>query len=268
MKIHLNAGQTGSYLFNAARINASVARQNSAISGSTGKGRDCDRTAFSLQGKLAGMIDRITEQKQSIFERRDELIENTLKRGGDLDDIKDQLKDYENQLKDMDDQIEDLYARQLKEAVSQDGEEKKGQDKSVKDKSEGQLETERMVNIACSADGVKETEKIAAVRNRVQGDIHVKQGELGQSGREVQYLELRGMDMGEGYPRINTGDMIKTLQESMEHKETEISGLQDKFTQIGIIQGKSMKESLEEVEDNWEGKDEEPEDEVNKPEDV
>lgn len=259
MRIQLNAGQAVNTIFNAAQINKSAARQNTGGIRAAGKGADRDSAAFSLQGKLMGMVDRLTDQKQSIFDRRDELIENTLKRGGDMDDIKDQLKDYEKQLKDIDDQIEDLYAQQLKEAVSQKDKDKK-KDKSDSDKSKEQLESEHLVNIACSSDGVKQTEKITAAKNRVQGDIHVKQAELEQSGREVQYLEARGMDMGP-LGKMNTEDMVNTIMGTMEDKQKEISGLQDKVTQLGVSQGESMRESMEELDENAEAKEDKLEEE-------
>lgn len=38
------------------------------------------------------MIDNLTKQKQSIMDRKNSLIEDTLKNGGKVEDIKDQLK--------------------------------------------------------------------------------------------------------------------------------------------------------------------------------
>lgn len=51
------------------------------------------------------MIENLTKQKQTIIDRKNELVENTLKNGGKVDDIKDQLKNYGKQLADLDKQI-------------------------------------------------------------------------------------------------------------------------------------------------------------------
>lgn len=42
------------------------------------------------------MIENLTKQKQTIIDRKNELVENTLKNGGKVDDIKDQLKTTES----------------------------------------------------------------------------------------------------------------------------------------------------------------------------
>ena len=65
------------------------------------------------------MIDNLTKQKQSIMDRKNSLIEDTLKNGGKVEDIKDQLKNYGRRLADIDKQIAGLYAQQAKEAAGQ-----------------------------------------------------------------------------------------------------------------------------------------------------
>ena len=82
------------------------------------------RVAFNLakpNSSVSLSLIHISKQKQTIIDRKNELVENTLKNGGKVDDIKDQLKHYGKQLADLDKQIAgpvsythlDVYKRQV-----------------------------------------------------------------------------------------------------------------------------------------------------------
>ena len=86
MRINFNSVQPKNTIINAARVNASFAKNNSRTGKSAGTGRS-DRADFSPQGKLMSMIENLTKQKQTIIDRKNELMENTLKNGGKVDDI-------------------------------------------------------------------------------------------------------------------------------------------------------------------------------------
>ena len=78
MRINFNAIQPKNTIINAARVNASFAKNNSRTAKSAGTGRS-DRADFSPQGKLMSMIENLSKQKQTIIDRKNELVENTLK---------------------------------------------------------------------------------------------------------------------------------------------------------------------------------------------
>ena len=78
MRINFNAIQPKNTIINAARVNASFAKNNSRTGKSAGTGRS-DRVDFSPQGKLMSMIENLSKQKQTIIDRKNELVENTLK---------------------------------------------------------------------------------------------------------------------------------------------------------------------------------------------
>ena len=102
MRIQFSAGQPRNTVINAARVNASFAKRGAAGSReSQGNRARKDRLTLSPQGKLMSMIDNLTKQKQSIMDRKNSLIEDTLKNGGKVEDIKDQLKNYGRQLADI-----------------------------------------------------------------------------------------------------------------------------------------------------------------------
>ena len=77
MRINFNAIQPKNTIINAARVNASFAKNNSRTGKSAGTGRS-DRADFSPQGKLMSMIENLTKQKQTIIDRKNELVENSL----------------------------------------------------------------------------------------------------------------------------------------------------------------------------------------------
>lgn len=169
MRINFNAIQPKNTIINAARVNASFAKNNSRTGKSAGTGRS-DRADFSPQGKLMSMIENLTKQKQTIIDRKNELVENTLKNGGKVDDIKDQLKNYGKQLADLDKQIAGLYAQQAKACAEPD--DKKKTDRTDPHKTEEQREVERLSSLANVSDGIRNAEKISAVKDRVEGEMH------------------------------------------------------------------------------------------------
>ena len=79
MRINFNAIQPKNTIINAARVNASFAKNNSRTGKSAGTGRS-DRADFSPQGKLMSMIENLTKQKQTIIDRKNELVENTMEK--------------------------------------------------------------------------------------------------------------------------------------------------------------------------------------------
>ena len=161
MRINFNVIQPKNTIINAARVNASFAKNNSRTGKSAGTGRS-DRADFSPQGKLMSMIENLTKQKQTIIDRKNELVENTLKNGGKVDDIKDQLKNYGKQLADLDKQIAGLYAQQAKACAEPD--DKKKTDRTDPHKTEEQREVERLSSLANVSDGIRNAEKISAVK--------------------------------------------------------------------------------------------------------
>ena len=123
MRINFNSVQPKNTIINAARVNASFAKNKAGTRKAAGTGRS-DRATFSPQGKFMSMIENLTKQKQAIIDRKNDLVESTLKNGGKVDDIKDQLKNYGKQLADLDKQIAGLYAQQAKACVEQDDKKK------------------------------------------------------------------------------------------------------------------------------------------------
>ena len=241
MRIQFSAGQPRNPVINAARVNASFAKRGAAGSReSQGNRARKDRLTLSPQGKLMSMIDNLTKQKQSIMDRKNSLIEDTLKNGGKVEDIKDQLKNYGRQLADIDKQIAGLYAQQAKEAAGQDDKKKSGRPHTVR--TEEQAETEYLSNLANLSEGIKHAQTVSSVKDRVEGEIHVKEAELGMGELHVDVLSSKG----EG---VTVKDMIDNEMGALERKERELAGLRD---QLAESQGKELKDSVEELKESKE----------------
>ena len=239
MRINFNAIQPKNTIINAARVNASFAKNNSRTGKSAGTGRS-DRADFSPQGKLMSMIENLTKQKQTIIDRKNELVENTLENGGKVDDIKDQLKNYGKQLADLDKQIAGLYAQQAKACVEPD--DKKKTDRTDPHKTEEQRQVERLSSLANVSDGIRNAEKISAVKDRVEGEMHVKEAEVSQGGVHVDALVSKGMGGA-----ANVADMIDNETSALKRKEMEIAALGDRASALG--------DSMDALEENREADD-------------
>ena len=245
MRINFNAIQPKNTIINAARVNASFAKNNSRTGKSAGTGRS-DRADFLPQGKLMSMIENLTKQKQTIIDRKNELVENTLKNGGKVDDIKDQLKNYGKQLADLDKQIAGLYAQQAKACAEPD--DKKKTDRTAPHKTEEQREVERLSSLANVSDGIRNAEKISAVKDRVEGEMHVKEA-----------LVSKGMGGA-----ANVADMVDNETSALKRKEMEIAALGDRASALGDSQAKSLGDSMDALEENREADDPVREDKAEK----
>ena len=243
MRINFNSVQPKNTIINAARVNASFAKNKAGTRKAAGTGRS-DRATFSPQGKFMSMIENLTKQKQAIIDRKNDLVESTLKNGGKVDDIKDQLKNYGKQLADLDKQIAGLYAQQAKACVEQDDKKKSG--KPDPNKTEDQREAERLSSLANVSDGIRNAERIASVKDRIEGEMHVKEAEASQSGVHVDALVSKGMG------GANVADMIDNETSAIKRKEMGIASLRDQAAELGDSQGKSLKESMDALEENRE----------------
>lgn len=245
MRVNLNFNQPKNTIINPARVNASLAKHGSGSKGASRGRMSNDRLTLSPQGKLMSMIDNLTKQKQSIIERKNQLMETTLENGGKVEDIKDQLKNYNKQMSDIDKQISGLYAQQAKEAVEQDDRKKSG--KSGAPKTEEAAQTQYLSSLANVSDSVKQAEMVSAVKDKVEGEIRVKETEVDMGGLHVDILVSKG---GDGV--TNVSDMIDNEMDALDRKEGEIAALRDKASELAGSQGEKIKDSMDDLEESKE----------------
>ena len=83
------------------------------------------------------------------------------------------------------------------------------------------------------------------MKDRVEGEIHVKEAELGMGELHVDVLSSKG----EG---VTVKDMIDNEMGALERKERELAGLRDQADQLAESQGKELKDSVEELKESKE----------------
>ena len=216
-----------------------------------------EEAAARLSRMKSGAAVHAAALKDDTAERLNELVENTLKNGGKVDDIKDQLKNYGKQLADLDKQIAGLYAQQAKACAEPD--DKKKTDRTDPHKTEEQREVERLSSLANVSDGIRNAEKISAVKDRGEGEMHVKEAEVSQGGVHVDALVSKGMGGA-----ANVADMVDNETSALKRKEMEIAALGDRASALGDSQAKSLGDSMDALEENREADDPVREDKAEK----
>lgn len=81
-------------VINAYRVNQSIARQ------SNGEDRrfNRDTVTISPQGKVASLIENLTNQKMAIADRKNQFLANAVEEGKSMETIQSQLDLYDEQI--------------------------------------------------------------------------------------------------------------------------------------------------------------------------
>ncbi len=106
--------------------------------------RKGDRLTISESGKLEQLMQHIEERKEALAEQKQLLVENTLARGGSLEDIEEPLKGFEEQMLALDEQLAEALSRQTQLMAEElhpkrGGEEKKAETDPRQDSPEGRI---------------------------------------------------------------------------------------------------------------------------------
>ena len=109
---------------------------------------------------------------------------------------------------------------------------------------------ERLSSLANVSDGIRNAEKISAVKDRVEGEMHVKEAEVSQGGVHVDALVSKGMGGA-----ANVADMVDNETSALKRKEMEIAALEDRASALGDSQAKSLGDSMDALEENREADD-------------
>ncbi len=241
MRVHLNFNPARNTLINSSRVNASFAKYNGEGQQS-GKAARNDRVTLSPQGKLMSMIENLTQQKQSLIDRRNSLVESTLHDGGKIEDIKDELKSYKKQIETIEKQITNAYAQQAKQCMEQDDDKKAS--KSDHNKTEEQIKAEHLNDLAGVFRDLKHAEMLSSVKDHTEGDARVKESEAEIGNVHLSALESKAL-IG-----VNVDDMMETESDSISRKEKEAESLWDKASALALRQGDELKKSREKLEES------------------
>ncbi|MEG2073430.1 MAG: hypothetical protein RRY54_01550 [Angelakisella sp.] len=233
MQVNFNFLQTGNNFANVGSINRGLSRGEGSVSKAV-KSKNRDRLSISPQGKLMNAIDNLMKQKENIVEQKKQLVGKTIKSGGDMKSIKIQLENYAEQLENIDKQIAQIIAEQAKKAV-EDSEKKVGK-KSNENKTEEQLETEKLTKIAAVSDDIKQSKVVSSVKDKVDGKIRVEKSENELDKSRIDNLKVREK-FGD-----KVTDMIKHAESLIEKKQANISSLQERLSELSESQGSTLEE--------------------------
>lgn len=135
-----------------------------------------DTVSISPLGKSKSIINSLLDQKQKIIETKNELISKTLEQGGDLVDIKTQLKSFEEQLENIDEQIAQISAEQMKQqAEKQQIEIKKETKKPVTEQDAQANRLNALINLSS---GLAKTEGLSLAKAKIDGEERVLLSEI------------------------------------------------------------------------------------------
>lgn len=243
MRVNFQFCQPDNTILNAGSINRGLNRDKQGEEVQSGNGMRRDSVTISPQGKMMKMIENLTKQKEAIIENRNELVSKTLEKGGNMETIKEQMEVYATQLEEIDKQISDIYAQQAKAAVEKDDEKKS--DQSNENKTEEQLSTEHLTNLANVTEDIKNAEKISSTQGQFEGEARVKKAEAHMGQLYVERLESRGLD-----GRTNVKDLIATAKQSIKSKKAVASELMGKAAAINTNHGEKLNEIVAKLEDS------------------
>lgn len=235
MQVNANFFQPTNQFMNVAAVNRGL-KQDDATVNAQNKNRD--QVNLSPQGKAMSAIENLTKQKDSIMERKNALIGQVLENGGDMEAIQPQLDMYNEQLETIDDQISQITAQQLEQAAKKD--EEKKPDKADENKTEEQIETENLSNLANATKSIKDAEIVSSVKNKVDGEIRVTKTEIKMGELQIQHFK----DKAAGSPGTNVSDIIKHLKEGIQTKKDLVSDLRSKVLDLDASQGKKINEAV------------------------
>lgn len=181
-----------------------------------------DKQSISGQFKKSNVIEGFMKQKAGLMENKQKLIENTLKNGDDLSSIKTQLADFDAQIRLVDDQINQQLLDERQKALGLDEEDKK--DKPVSNdepKTEQELQGEVLNNLVDVSGNMEQTKKLAALKNKMQGEANVMKQEIaldGARGLTTTAKRERLSDLTSKIDQLDNrvGEMLGTINEKID----------------------------------------------------
>ncbi len=158
--------------FNASMVNKSFTEDPKVkVNQKTGKR---DVVELSPMAKSKQLLTSLFEQKQNLIERKNNLIDTTLKNGGKMEDLKASLEVFEERLSNIEQQIAQTMAEQAKAMV-----EKKDEEPVVKEpKTEEEIQQGRLNDVVKLSGDVDRAKVISSSKDKVEGKIKVIKSEM------------------------------------------------------------------------------------------
>lgn len=139
---------------------------------------DRDKVTISPLGqKNSNRIKNLIGQKQSLLERKNELINSTLENGGDIKSIQDILDSYEEQLKELEQQISQETLKQNRDQMEKP-QSALFDKRDDKPKTKQKIEQERISNLVDLSSGMSQTKTIQSSQMKINGEARVLESEI------------------------------------------------------------------------------------------
>lgn len=207
MKANFNIWQNN--FFNIHRVNQSIAKQTGdSDSLQSAKDEPRDIVTITPQGKVKSIIASLMKQKMNITKSKNSLISNTLENGGTLDSIKSQLSAYDEQLKNIDTQISSVIAEEIENQA-----EKMKPKYDNKQKTEDEIQNERLTSILSLSDDLQHAKAVSAVKAKIDGDSHVLRQEI---------------DLDKAYAEFTDGALVAKV----ENKEAKLAAMEQRSLRL------------------------------------
>lgn len=272
MNINLNFLKVKSSVPNFSVVNNSIKKQINTTSSSKNN-KNHDRISISPQSKMMSIIENLSKQKENIIESRNKLVTTTIENGGDIKNIKDQLKLYAKQLQDIDKQIADIKSQQTKSVFDKNKKEKTDTNKIDNDtKTDAELEIEELSALANISDNVKYSRKISSIKDNSEGEIRIKKSELNLEQLRIDNLESKHLlsqkqivvdGAVKNLEPVNVKDLVDNIQNIISQKQEALSQSQEKVNILNSIEIKQITNSIEKLNNNNNVNDKSNKDEYN-----
>ncbi|MDL2254058.1 hypothetical protein LJC49_08350 [Ruminococcaceae bacterium OttesenSCG-928-I18] len=144
-----------------------------------------------LGEKLNELIERLEAQKEFILEQKNSLIERTLEKGGDLDQIVEPLSGFDEQIEEINEQISNILAKQaerLAEKIKNTAAEEKNTEKTEPSESS---EDVRILELSDLAAQMGKSDILLNAKTQVEGEGKVSLAQLGLDKFRVEARMLR-----------------------------------------------------------------------------
>lgn len=143
------------------------------LSGTSSDDSDTDTVSISAAGSASSQLVSLVQQRQSILESKEALVNSTLENGGSTDSIQSQLDEYDSQLAEIDSQIAEATAQ----ASSQQTQNILTYSKeSIKNNASAQ--TSRLDSIVGLRSSLGQTQAAASAKNRVDRQAKTLSSEI------------------------------------------------------------------------------------------
>ncbi len=241
MYVNTSVFQPQHSVLNIGSINRSIQHQANQTKPNAQRNNQ-DRVSISPQGRMMQMIEQLQKQKDTITQRKNDLISQSTESGLDADTIKAMSDVYEQQIKDIDKQISDLYAQQTQESTKQNEKEKPKQKAETKEEAQMQ----KMHTIANIANDVTQMEQVSALQEQTKQEIDIQNSEIHMSELHIDNLESKKAVN----PSIHVADMIANEREVIADKKQDINDLQSKISDLSQSYGDLLQETTNALEQN------------------